>query len=43
MLGSLSNLTDPRLNNNALSGCVPGSLEGQLFLIYSELGGRPFC
>ena len=41
-LGSLSNLTHLHLSDNALSGCVPGSLEGQLN-ISSSLGNLPFC
>jgi len=26
-----------------LSGCVPSSLQGQLFDIFSDLGDQPFC
>ena len=42
-LGSLSNLAILYLNNNALSGCMPSSLEDQLDLDNSDLGGLPFC
>ncbi len=42
-MGSLSNLTSLYLINNALSGCVPSSLEDQLDLDYSELGDLPYC
>ena len=42
-LGSLANLTDLLLQDNALSGCVPGSLEDQLNLNNSDLGGLSFC
>ena len=41
-LGSLSNLKYLYLNDNALSGCVPGSLEDQLSRS-SDFGGLPFC
>ena len=41
-LGSLSNLTLLALTENALSGCVPSSLEDQLTSYYG-LGGLPFC
>ena len=37
----LSNLTNPRLLFNDLSGCVPSSLEDQL--TYSDLGDLSFC
>ena len=40
-LGSLSNLTNLRLLSNALSGCVPSSLEDRL--TYRDLGDLPFC
>ena len=39
-LGSLSNLTDLYLKDTDLSGCVPGSLEDQLFVNVSDF---PFC
>ena len=49
-LGSLSNLLVLDLNDNALSGEIPrsspempSSLEDQLNLDFSELGGLPFC
>ncbi len=41
-LGSLSNLAVLVLSDNALSGCVPGSLEDQLGPP-SDLGDLPFC
>ena len=41
-LGSLSNLKVLDLDNNDLSGCVPGSLEDQLSS-HSELGDLPSC
>ena len=42
-LGSLPILRHLYLDSNDLSGCVPSSLEDQLNLDFSELGGRPFC
>ena len=39
-LGSLSNLIDLHLKDTDLSGCVPGSLENQLFVNVSDF---PFC
>ena len=43
VMGSLSNLTYLHLSNNALSGCVPSSLEDRLNFYYSDLGDLPFC
>jgi len=42
-LGSLSNLKTLFLSGNELSGCVPSSLQGQLYLDQSDLGDLPFC
>ena len=42
-LGSLPILRNLYLDSNDLSGCVPSSLEDQLNLDFSELGGLPFC
>ena len=43
-LGSLSNLDILDLGSNEeLSGCVPSSLEDQLDIDNSNLGGLPFC
>ncbi|MCY4579052.1 MAG: hypothetical protein OXD31_08385 [Chloroflexi bacterium] len=42
-LGNLANLENLYLSDNQLSGCVPSSLQGQLDMTYSDLGGLPFC
>ena len=43
-LGSLSSLLILDLSGNALSGCVPSSLEDQLLVFRaSDLGGLPYC
>ena len=42
-LGKLTNLKLLRISGNQLTGCVPGSLQAQLDLINSKLGGLPFC
>ncbi len=42
-LGNLANLTKLRLEGNQLSGCVPSSLSGRLNMVFSNLGGLPFC
>ena len=42
-LGGLANLERLYLNHNQLSGCVPSSLQDQLDMINSNLGGLPFC
>ena len=41
--GNLSNLESLYLHNNQFIGCVPGSLQGQLDMTYSDLGGLPYC
>ena len=41
--GSSSSLTYLHLNDNELSGCVPGSLEDQLDFGYSALSDLAFC
>ena len=42
-LGDLSNLQWLYLQGNRLSGCIPDSLQHQLDLYESDLGGLPFC
>ena len=42
-LGNLTSLTVIDLSGNRLGGCVPGSLQIQLDLAASDLGGLPFC
>ena len=42
-MGNLANLRVLRLDGNQLSGCVPGSLQRQLEMYDSDLGGLPFC
>ena len=42
-LGSLSNLEMLRLGGNSLGGCVPSSLEDQLYFGVSYLGEMSFC
>ncbi len=42
-LGSLANLTELRLYENGLSGCVPSSLEDQLDTYSAYFGDLRFC
>ena len=42
-LGSLGSLKVLRIDGNELTGCVPESLQSQLDMERSELGGLPFC
>lgn len=42
-LGNLSKLKVLYLEMNLLGGCVPGILQNQLDMIFSDLGGLPFC
>ena len=42
-MGNLANLARLYLNGNQLTGCVPASLQDQLDMDNSDLGGLPFC
>ena len=42
-LGNIAFLLALDLSGNQLSGCVPSSLPGQLYMDYSDLGGLPSC